>query len=98
MSGNHAQLRRDEIDESPVRAFRCEWLIASRHDGRMRTIPIKGTRHRKINQGAADPLINLADPCKSRAVQQRQREENRRFHPLVSLSPVLLLMKIPQKG
>jgi hypothetical protein len=36
---NHAQLRRQQIDESPVPAFRCEWLITIRHGGGMRIIP-----------------------------------------------------------
>jgi hypothetical protein len=98
MSGNHAQLRRQEIAESALPAFRCAWLIASRHDGRTRTMPNEGTCDRKINQGAVDPLINLADACKSRDARQHPREETRHHHPLLSLSPVLLLMQVPQKG
>jgi hypothetical protein len=83
---NQLRFRRQQFDESPVRAFRCEWLIASRHDGRMRASQLKGTRHRKINQDAVDPLTNLADACKNSVAQQRPREETRHFHPLVSIS------------
>ena len=95
---NHAQLRRQDDDESPMRAFRYAWLIASRHDGRTRTMPNEGTLYRKINQDAADALTNPADACKNSVVRQHPREENRHLHLPVPLSPVLLLMQIPQKG
>ena len=67
-------------------AFRYDWLIASRYDGRMRIIPAEGIVHRKINQDTVDPLINLAGACKNSVTRQRPREENQHFHPLVSIS------------
>jgi hypothetical protein len=83
---NHPRVRRQEIDESAVPAFRCDWLITIRHGGGIRIIPTKGTVHRKINQDAVDPLTSLACACKNSVARQRPREENRHFHPLVSIS------------